>query len=109
MGKTIGWQADVASPQSLHHDAFSWSSAHAGNSVLCHNQVQYFATLLHSVCMFTVAGREVSRKGCEQTCARKGPRARAPGAMNGEKNGIASVAGLLLNDMRMLPALLVLA
>ena len=50
-----------------------------------------------------------SSKACEQTCARKGPRARAPGAMNGEKNGIASVAGLLLNDISMLPALLVLA
>lgn len=43
------------------------------------------------------------------TCARKGPSARAPGAIKGEKNGIASVAGLLLKDMRMLPALLVLA
>ena len=43
------------------------------------------------------------------TCARKGPKARAPGAMNGEKKGIASVAGLLLKDIKMLPALFVLA
>ena len=47
-------------------------------------------------------------QGCREAGAltelRRGERARAPGAMKGERKGMLSVAGLLLKLSRMLPA-----